>query len=266
LIPPDKPEAKTKLGKLITEREALGPDDPRMSVYDQAIQKEATRTGMVVESTPEGGLIVRTGVPMGGESFKDLTTKTKGQVEEKVIASQEGLARLAEIEKQFKPEFQEIPTRLRAKYSGVKEKFGLELPEEERQALAEYSEFRRQALNNINLYIKEITGAQMSEKEADRLRKAMPDPGDGLFDGDSPTEFQAKLKGVMRQLRLAHARYNYIRRNGLTIDDVPIEAMPAVINSRGRDLEREFTQANPDMPDTDIEDLVKVRLQHEFGI
>jgi hypothetical protein len=115
--------------------------------------------------------------------------------------------------------------------------------------LTEYSDFRRNSLNNINLFIKEITGAQMSEREADRIRQAMPDPGEGLLDGDSSTQFESKWSSTMYSLRMIMARNIRLRKNGFddqTIqklaqtDSLPsISDMKSEINKRGNQLKKE---------------------------
>ncbi len=48
--------------------------------------------------------------------------------------------------------------------------------------------YQRKVNENVNLYIKMITGAQMSEAEADRLSLAIATLA------DSPAQFEAKLK------------------------------------------------------------------------
>jgi hypothetical protein len=74
---------------------------------------------------------------------------------------------------------------------------------------------KRRAYENLNLYIQEITGAQMSQEEAKRLRRVMPDPGDGIFDGDSPVQFEANLNDAMSRVRASLNRYKDLRERGL---------------------------------------------------
>ncbi len=170
-------------------------------------------SGMALDVGEDGTVKFRQGVGAGA----NLERGTKKGLEERVVNAQEGIARLQEIAQSYQPGFQQINTRVKNAWTGLKDKLegspledwvGKATPEE-KQKLEEFSEFKRDALSNINLYIKEITGAQMSEREANRIRKAMPDPGEGLFDGDSPSEFEAKWSRTMRSLKLANARYIY---------------------------------------------------------
>ena len=88
------------------------------------------------------------------------------------------------------------------------------------QFLDDYTTFTQDSIANINRYIKEITGAQMSEAEAKRLRKAVADAGDGILTGDSPRTFLAKAKNAIRKARLAKHRALMLRDKGLNWDDM----------------------------------------------
>jgi hypothetical protein len=114
------------------------------------------------------------------------------------------------------------------------------LTNKEKQDLTEFSAYKRNAVGQINQYIHDMTGAAMGVQEAQRLMRAVPNPGSGIFDGDSPTEFKAKLDDVVSKTKMAVARLAYIKRNGMSLEDgkgnpvVPLERMPALINERGK--------------------------------
>ncbi len=173
-------------------------------------------SGMDIEVTPEGTTI-RTGV---GRAGGDVTRKTEGAIESKIIGGREQLARMQIIIDEFKPEYQEIGNRLAKTWTSIKAKFGRDVSPEDAAALTEFKKFQRKAIENINLYIKELTGAQMSEKEADRLRLAQPDPGENWWKGDDPITFKAKADDVMKYARAAVARYEYYRAKGLTHETI----------------------------------------------
>ena len=66
-----------------------------------------------------------------------------------------------------------------------------------------------------NKYIKQITGAQMSEREANRLLKAIPNPRDNF------PEFQAKLKVVREVIRLSTEYYHsLLKDDALAVDEI----------------------------------------------
>ena len=95
----------------------------------------------------------------------------------------------------------------------------------------------------MNQYIKDITGAQMSEFEAKRLRKAIPDPGDTLLGGDDPIAYQAKMASALDEFAKAKARYEYYLQKGLaegrdySVDEMagrtPLSSMRIQVNDSG---------------------------------
>jgi len=114
----------------------------------------------------------------------------------------------------MRPEFLEIPTRLQAVVAAGKDKFG-QASEEEKRLIADYETFRRNAFEALNEYIREVTGAQMSIQEAIRISRAFPKPGEGVFDGDSPAAFSAKLEDAIKSIRLSRARAAYFIKEGI---------------------------------------------------
>jgi len=213
-------------------------------------------TGMDIEVT-EGGTHIRTGVsPTGG----GMQRKTAGTLEDKVLNTVEGIQRLDQIAQAYRPEYQELGTRWKTFTSKWKEKLrgtpvekwvNLGLEPDDKVLLENYTAFRRDAIDNINRHIKEITGAQMSEKEASRIRKGMPDPGEGLLDGDSPTEFEAKWKSSATALRMAQARYVYLLKTGMNEKAIKNLAktnmLPSLTNMKGiiNQKAEEIKAANP---------------------
>jgi len=165
----------------------------------------------------DGNLLVDTGGSSGAEG---MTKKTQGMIEEKLISGKEQLARIQQIASEFKPEYQEIGFRLSASWTGIKAKLGRDVDPEDAKFLTDFKAYQRKAIENINLYIKEMTGAQMSEKEASRLRLAQPDPGEKWYKGDDPITFKSKLDDVVKTTRAAVARYEYYKSKGLSDQEV----------------------------------------------
>ena len=237
---------------------------------DNAIGKIKPERGM--EITTSDGTTIRTGVNTSLPGNMQKTTA--GKIEEKLLSTGEGLSRISNIVRSFKPEYQEIPTKLGVAWSSLKSKLGANIPREEKAKLEEFGKYKQDALENINLYIKEITGAQMSEKEADRIRKAQPDPGEGIFGGDDPVSFKSKLVNQYQKLRMAQTRYNYYLSGGLnnetfkkllnTGDIVSLEQMEKIIDDRGAEYEAQIRKENPNINATDLFTQVKNRLAKEF--
>lgn len=204
-----------------------------------------------------------------------FTKPTNNALQERQFNTTEQLARLRGIEQSWKPEYQEVETRLGFKWNSLLDKFSAtrkSLTPQQRQQLASYTASRAEALGNLNLYIKEITGAAMTIPEAERIKKAQPNPGEGIFDGDSPIEFDAKMKANIRMSKMALARYNYLTKNGFKGDvdamsrEIPLEGMGNIIQQRTQSLLQQSLSQNPGLTPQDVQPIVQQRLRAEFGI
>ncbi len=254
------PSAPTELARYQAERAEIAktnPNDPRLAQYDRVIANFKAGRGTDVTIQQPG--------PM-------TPGKTAGnKVDEDLLGVTRNLMQLDNIAAQFKPEFQRFQDK--AGFAALKVKDStVGLTNKEKRDLSEYSSYRRNAFNTLNDYIKSVTGAAMSEAEANRIRKSMPDPGDGIFGGDSPTEFKAKLDDTLRQTKMAVARLSYIKRNGMSLEDgngnpvVPLERMPALINQRGQEIEKELRATQPKADAKAIQKAVRRQLSVEFGL
>jgi hypothetical protein len=170
-----------------------------------------------------------------------------------------------QIESQFKPEYLQPKFKAGQAWSAIKEKSGANLDPNEKQSLAQFSQFKQNTLNNLSQTIKALTGASMGVQEAARIEAGLPTAGQGIFDGDSPTEFQAKLNNTMRELRLVEARTNYLIRRGLSFKDVPLENVPKLINDRASELAKEYKVDLKKATPTQM-NAIKRQLSVEFGI
>ena len=66
---------------------------------------------------------------------------------------------------------------------------------------------------------------------------------------------------------MALARLTYIKRNrGMSIADIPLEAMPEVMRARDREIEGEVLRRYPNMDPAERNDLIKRQLAQEFGL
>jgi hypothetical protein len=188
---------------------------PGSPEFQQAILESRKKPGMRLETGADGSVSFVSG--QGVDLNRITPTKpTENKIQEKLFNSYEAAARLDKMATGFKPEFLTIPEKAGHKWTELKEKFNMgDVSDSDRKDLAEFTEFRQDSLENINLFIKEITGAQMSEKEAKRIRKALPDPGEGVLDGDSPTEYRTNLINAIIKTKSAIARYHIMLQNGL---------------------------------------------------
>lgn len=210
-------------------------------------------------------------ITQGGSEY-GYGKKQTGNIEEKLFNTREGLARLNGIEQAFRPEFQEIGTRFAAAWAEGMDFMGIDLSPEDTKLVEDFSSYQMQSLDNMNKHIKDATGSQMSENEAGRIRKGMPDPGENWWNGDSPVKFESKMKAQIKLLRAAAARYQYALKNGWDMDpnalekSMPLDDVGALIDDRGAALEREFRARNPNLSDDAVSGFVVQQLNAEFGI
>jgi hypothetical protein len=206
-------------------------------------------------TTPDG-TVVQMGGPAGGGS---LAKPTLNNLEETIVNAQAGLDRLRQVGRDFDPSFLKLQNQLGANVAKWKDKIGAASPED-REKIKEYETFRSGVLNNLNLYIKEITGAAMSQQEAVRIIAAMPSMDDG------PTQFRSKYDRVVEGLSRALARAYYTRQNGLSMDAVPIEQMDKIIDDYGGKIEKQIKAQNPDMDQAEVERLAMDQVRRAFGM
>jgi hypothetical protein len=238
----------------------------------QAVGKPALGPqGLALEFGPDGrptGIRMGAGVTGKPGNPAGLAPKTLGDLDEQALAASNALARLDQIGRGFRPEYQQFATRGINWWNATKEKFGANLPEAERRQLAEFTSFKRDSVQNLNQTIKDITGAAMSVPEAERIKSQVPDAGTTVFNGDSPTEFKAKLEGATKDLRNALLRANWARTKGLDPlkTGVELSEVPALINKRGAEIAAEVKKQAPQLDDQAVRQLVRQRLGREFGM
>lgn len=192
----------------------------------------------------------------------ELSKPTKTEVEKQQLNTGDQIARLNNIQFSYRPEFLNIKFRAGQEWNSLKDKFG-GLPESEKATLSAYSVYKQNATQNLNLTIKEITGAAMSDAEAGRITSTLPNAGTGVFDGDSPTQFESKLNNGIQQTKYALARKQYALKNGLNWQDTPLDQMPAIVNKRAADIAKQY-KLDPNKPAD--RNTIKTQLAAEFGI
>lgn len=184
------------------------------------------------------------------------------------------MGRLAQIKRGFDPKF--LTYENQAKQYGISwlDKFDAtraKLPPSDLETHAQYTGFKRDVTDNLNRYIKEITGAAMGVEEAKRIISSMPNMD------DSPTQFKAKLDSTVRSAQLAIARQRFLRMNGLdgqpwngTPEDaarrMPLDNFQKIIDRTGDEMERQFKQANPQADPKAIQAAVREALRYRFGM
>lgn len=110
----------------------------------------------------------------------------------------------------FKPEYLTMGGKAEQWAAGIADKTGMKLDAATQANLQGFSQFRAGAIDGLNKYIHMITGAQMSQGEADRIRTAIPDA-----ERDGPTVFVSKMRSVARTLVATRNRaQQYLQAGG----------------------------------------------------
>lgn len=216
-------------------------------------QKSKRGDGLNV-TLPDGTVISSGG---GSQAIPKPVQNDLGQ---KVVDFQAGLDRLRQVQSQFRREYLTLAGRGKALLSKGKEMLGGELSEEDSKYLTDFSQFKGSTLDNLNRYIKEITGAAMSQSEAKRIQAGMPSMD------DAPTEFEAKMDNTMRLLSRAQARAYYTLQNGLTVDKVALNDIDGIIQQRGEQLEKQIKAGQPGIEDQQLRGIIRQQLAREFGV
>ena len=192
----------------------------------------------------------------------NLSKTTAGDVEKGVMAAADAVTRLNNIQFSYRPEYQKIGYRSTQAWSTLKDKF-FTLSSAEKTQLTQYSQYKQNSLQNLNQTIKDITGAAMGIQEAERIIASLPNAGTNIFDGDSPTEFEAKLTNAVKQTKYALARKGYALKKGLNWENISLESMPNILKSRGAEIAKQYN-LDPNKP-ADL-NTINRQMAAEFGV
>jgi len=161
-----------------------------------------------IEMTDKG-----TRITYGKGKGQPWSKKAIGTIESQILAASDGLRRLTAINEAFDPKMLTFGAKMEYQLLNFIDKIGFPISASDRQTMGNTAVFRRNAYEALNKYIKDITGAQMSEAEAKRLTKAFTDP-----DRDGPIRFKAKLDDLIKTGRETVARLSYLRHKGIILD------------------------------------------------
>ena len=201
----------------------------------------------------------------------DLGKEARNEIDKKEEKATDGLLRVRNIRASFDPDYLNYGTQAKMRIAEIQAKAG-KLDPATQEKLYKFATFRRDAANNINSAIKDNSGATVTDQELRRNMVELPNAGSGMFDGDDPVTFRAKLDRAEQVLALGIARTRYLRQNGFTgpVDaaarEVPIEKMRELINGRARQIEGEISRANPQMTKPMVDRQVDLMVKKEFGI
>jgi len=251
-VKPEKPESFTGETGNVSMRLFGTSDVSKLSEPQRlALGKEVERLGI------GKGQSITSNIYTG-----ELSKGTKGELEKTILSTGDAITRLNSIQASNRPEYQTPKFKGIQELSTFKDKY-LTLSQEEKNTLTNFSKYRQNTTQNLNQTIKDMTGSAMGVQEADRIISTLPNAGTGIFDGDSPTQFQAKLDNAIQQTKYALARKNYSLLKGLKWENIKLDDVPNIVNQRGKEIEKQY-KLDPKDPAT--KKTVDRQLAAEFGI
>lgn len=236
--------------------------------YDAAGQPGKPKSGTRVDVDKEGNVTFQQGTNITG----DLTKPTLNKVQQKILDKGDVLSQITAIKSGFNPEYQKVGARMGFAWDSMRDKFqdtpiGAvfgELNPNESASLQEYTNFRAAAAQNFSTILNDISGVAVNPTEFKRAEAWLPNPGAGVFDGDSPAELESKINRMETFTRNAMMKYSYINKHGLSIDDIDVKDMPSLMNERGEDLMLQYSKQG--LKGDVLMNAVKQSLADEFGI
>ena len=250
--------------------QAAPPADMIDTPYGKMTREKAVKLGGAMLLNPQyaaAGKALVDAAQGGGPTGLGKTADNQNDKEE--IAATNQVATLDNVKRSYDAKFLNIPARFKLWGNALASKFGTLNPKDQ-EDLKAYTTFRQSSWHNLNRVLKDLSGTAVTENEMQRQLLDQPNPGQGVFDGDAPAEFDAKLKGQIAFAHSAVARARYLRAKGFTGKPweagVAVEDMPKIINERGAQLEQQLKQQNPNANPMQLQEAVKGQIKKEFGI
>jgi hypothetical protein len=207
--PPEPPKTRTikKDNDLITEQW-----DPRTGRYHEIARapRKDPSTNVTVNHNPS-----------------ELEKPVIKSLQETITNSDTQLDLLSDLDAQFTPEFLTLEGDIKSKALATGEYLGRKLSDSQKKYLTDRTTFLADTAENLNAYINSLSGAAVSEQEAERLKLAQPTTD------DSPTEYYAKLQNRVKRVKIARARANLALELGIT-DVGQVESISALTESSFR--------------------------------
>jgi hypothetical protein len=278
-------ELRTLLGREPTPEEraqaaGVAPKDDEQLVKvlnPDGTVKYAKRSEAVGQSAPDEATMVmgpdgkpiymRGGVQAMTALQTGMTQAAQTELDKAIIAATGTRMQATEITRKFKPEYQEIPTKIGMEWTALKEKgggwFG-KASAKDKAALTEFVQYRAESAQLFANILKEMSGVAINPTEFERAEAWLPNPGSGMFDGDSPSEMKGKTERFIDFQNKVVARLSYARKHGLAIKDVSLDDMPQLIQERWDALDKQFEQNG--MTEVEIRRrAVREQIAREFG-
>lgn len=195
-------QGNTPIGRLLDQEQeeilaleqADNPKDVETAQRRLAATKAAIRKQNMITGTTDTDLSVN-------NLLKDPTKSTANALQKHLNDAGHQMDILSNISQTYNPKYLTFEGELRNWTAGLLGKAQIPMDDATRLFTQGYNDFRATAIAGLNEYIKFITGAQMSEAEADRLRQGYPDVAN-----DSSDQFMGKYVATVRGILAVRAR------------------------------------------------------------
>lgn len=192
-----------------------------------------------------------------------LGTEGSNLVDKDLLTALSARQSMQAMGERFKPEYQEFGTRFGAWGTALKEKLGSKPAAEDKAVLEDFTAYRAEVGQFFADRMKAMGGTAITPSEAERQEAYLPKPGSGVFDGDSPTELQTKMKRMTEFTDKAIARLAYTKAKGVKFDSVGLEDMPQIIRTRASDIEKILSGGG--LAGDELKNAVRTQISREFG-
>ncbi len=222
-------------------------------------------SGLNVDFNPDGTVkAITSGRPASQATAPGLGTDGSNLVDKDLLSALNTRQSLTSIAAKFKPEFQQIPARFGYEWTALRDKLDLgNISDADKASLREFTDYRAEAGQLFADKMKAMGGTAITPSEAQRQEVYLPKTGTGIFDGDSPTELQTKIKRFTEFTDKAIARLAYTKAKGVKFDSVGLDDMPKIMSDRGNAIEADLKKRG--MEGADLKNAVRTQISREFG-
>jgi len=211
---PEKPETTAAITNALAMGLEMG--SPEFNEYIRmATGKKGQFTRMI--TNPDGSVEFITGT---GE-VPELASKTKGDLESKLLSSDATLNSLVSARDMYNETMSQFAPRFNMAMTNIKSGFGFKVSDEDRQDAIKFVETASRINEVFSDTLNELSGAAVSKQENTRIRTSYGYLGSiaNPFSGDSPIEFQAKINGQINALRSINIRAKLLLTGNQKITD-----------------------------------------------
>lgn len=236
------------------EEAAAGPEtfsEPFTDQFGNLVQKSdrtgkitkvsSPQKGMVVSSSPDGGIVVRTGVNSNDSNMTQLPRGAVTSFTKEYVANQQGLDAMQQIATLYEPEFLTYGGAVKGAAATVMNKWD---PKKRSKFQARRAKFKSAVGREFLRFRKWATGVAGGEKEMAEIKRI------SFSEEDSPQDFEAKLELAQSLYRRLNVRLKAALNSGIDneadfkrfIGERPLDSIPTIQQRGDELLDADYTE------------------------